>query len=694
MTESVVIKAHAPAVWTVAGLYKHDGTRRFLSGGADHRVKLWEVDTSGVCLQEYAGHNDVVRDIKIVSRQTFISAANDGVIRRWNIHSGQCLSELYGHQAYVYSVSLLPGTSGEELVSCGEDASLRVWKGTSCRQVVEVPATSLWSVCCMDNQDVVIGSSDGVVRVFSADCEKIASSSVIANFESKLDEHRRKAKKSDIDVSSLPGREALSTPGHKPGQTLMINNGGVAEVHQWNAVSETWEKIGDAIGQAPESSVYQGQEYDYVFNIELDEGGPTMRKLKLPYNKDTDPYVAAMEFLQANALPETYLDQVADFIVQNAGEYQGPIDSGPADPFTGGARYVPGSGGQRGAHGHSSSTGMDPFTGGSRYRPGGSGGGMGMGPSDIGGGADPLTGGRSYRPQEFSQPQPQFSVNFTGPGAKTQSSNAFFPMGDYKVFSSPADYGEKVMGKIREFNGTVEQAKKLLEDELRRLQALCTSLTSSQGATVTLATDDLQLIQTLLHWPIDCVFPGLDILRLALLNKSGCKHFVGDEDSGKVFVGELLAFAVGSQSQPKNQLLVLRCLANIFSLESGQRLMNYERKWVLSQLELLLTLSSKNHQVALSTVLLNYCVMYHKTGQQDGVADCSKLATQVLKTSFDQQAKLRALIGLGSLVLVNKASVVSSALPDNLTALLQSHCTSDGGSQVSECAQYVLKAMK
>jgi phospholipase A-2-activating protein len=287
MTESVVIKAHAPAVWTVAGLYKHDGTRRFLSGGADHRVKLWEVDTSGVCLQEYAGHNDVVRDIKIVSRQTFISAANDGVIRRWNIHSGQCLSELYGHQAYVYSVSLLPGTSGEELVSCGEDASLRVWKGTSCRQVVEVPATSLWSVCCMDNQDVVIGSSDGVVRVFSADCEKIASSSVIANFESKLDEHRRKAKKSDIDVSSLPGREALSTPGHKPGQTLMINNGGVAEVHQWNAVSETWEKIGDAIGQAPESSVYQGQEYDYVFNIELDEGGPTMRKLKLPYNKDS-----------------------------------------------------------------------------------------------------------------------------------------------------------------------------------------------------------------------------------------------------------------------------------------------------------------------------------------------------------------------------------------------------------------------
>ena len=48
----------------------------FGAGGADRKVKLWEVD-SGVCLQEYSGHNDVVRDIKVVSHQVFISAAND-----------------------------------------------------------------------------------------------------------------------------------------------------------------------------------------------------------------------------------------------------------------------------------------------------------------------------------------------------------------------------------------------------------------------------------------------------------------------------------------------------------------------------------------------------------------------------------------------------------------------------------------
>lgn len=99
------------------------------------------------------------------------------------------------------------------------------------------------------------------------------------------------------------------------------------------------------------------QEFDYVFDIELDEGGPTMRKLKLPYNRDSkmpawilycnwlmvfifypyeaDPYVAAENFLSVNNLPSYYLDQVAEFIVQNAGEYHGPSSITAADPFTG-----------------------------------------------------------------------------------------------------------------------------------------------------------------------------------------------------------------------------------------------------------------------------------------------------------------------------------------------------------------------
>ncbi len=39
-------------------------------------VRLWEVDTK-MCIQEYSGHGDVVRDVKVSSPEVFLSASND-----------------------------------------------------------------------------------------------------------------------------------------------------------------------------------------------------------------------------------------------------------------------------------------------------------------------------------------------------------------------------------------------------------------------------------------------------------------------------------------------------------------------------------------------------------------------------------------------------------------------------------------
>jgi phospholipase A-2-activating protein len=40
--------------------------------------------------------------------------------------------------------------------------------------------------------------------------------------------------------------------------------------------------------------LYQGKEYDYVFDIEIDEPRCT---LKLPFNIADDPYMAAQQFI-------------------------------------------------------------------------------------------------------------------------------------------------------------------------------------------------------------------------------------------------------------------------------------------------------------------------------------------------------------------------------------------------------------
>jgi phospholipase A-2-activating protein len=87
---------------------------------------------------------------------------------------------------------------------------------------------------------------------------------------------------------------------------------------------------------------YLGKEYDYVFDVDIEDGKPP---LKLPYNLSQNPYEAATKFIQNNELPITYLDQVANFITTNTkGATIGQSEPAPAgvDPWGSDNRYRPG----------------------------------------------------------------------------------------------------------------------------------------------------------------------------------------------------------------------------------------------------------------------------------------------------------------------------------------------------------------
>ena len=71
-----------------------------------------------------------------------------------------------------------------------------------------------------------------------------------------------------------------------------------------------------------------------MFSVDIEEGKPP---LKLPYNIAEDPWFAAQNFLYKNNLSQLFLDQVANFILDNTkgvtlGQGQG---AGYSDPFTG-----------------------------------------------------------------------------------------------------------------------------------------------------------------------------------------------------------------------------------------------------------------------------------------------------------------------------------------------------------------------
>jgi phospholipase A-2-activating protein len=96
----------------------------------------------------------------------------------------------------------------------------------------------------------------------------------------------------------------------------------------------------DSAGSTGKKVEYNGQQYDYVFDVDIAEGQPP---LKLPFNLNQNPFDAARQFLEANELPITYLDEVVNFIKKSTGATSIGEGSGSGpDPYGTESRYRPG----------------------------------------------------------------------------------------------------------------------------------------------------------------------------------------------------------------------------------------------------------------------------------------------------------------------------------------------------------------
>ena len=141
--------------------------------------------------------------------------------------------------------------------------------------------------------------------------------------------------------------EALAEPGHKEGQQKFVKDaGGTRWLYQWSNAAQTWEKIGEITGQdssagaALGKKIFEGKEWDFVFDIDLH--GPGAPPVRLPFNRGDDPWMAAQQFLWTHELDQGFLEQVANHITQSAPGNVVAAGSGNADPFTAGGAYQPG----------------------------------------------------------------------------------------------------------------------------------------------------------------------------------------------------------------------------------------------------------------------------------------------------------------------------------------------------------------
>ncbi|KAH9861709.1 hypothetical protein J1614_011462 [Plenodomus biglobosus] len=343
---STVLKGHEAAVWAV--LAYDDST--IITGCADKQIRIFQTSTDSPIRSIQAP--DVVRALCRLpsdhpSGAHFASAGNDAVIRLWTLN-GQQVAELHGHDNFIYSLAVLP-TGG--LVSAGEDRTVRIWENSECIQTITHPAISVWTVAvCPENGDIVTGASDKLARIFTRDSSRHATPAEIEQFNDDVKSSAIPQQTvPDINKEKLPGPEFLTQrSGTKEGQVQMIKelNGNVS-AYQWSAGANEWVNVGtvvDSAGSGGRKISHNGKEYDYVFDVDIEDGKPP---LKLPYNLNQNHYEAARKFIEDNELPLTYLDQVANFIIQNTqGATLGQSSGQGADPWGSESRYRPGDANQ------------------------------------------------------------------------------------------------------------------------------------------------------------------------------------------------------------------------------------------------------------------------------------------------------------------------------------------------------------
>lgn len=161
--------------------------------------------------------------------------------------------------------------------------------------------------------------------------------------------------------------------------------------------------------------------------------------------------------------------------------------------------------------------------------------------------ADPLTGGGAYQPSTSSMPLTPGLGAFGE--ASIMAQLKFSPMRSYLSFNVLKSV-QVVGNKLKEFNSqlkdnTETEGLALTDEDVNKLDDLLTKVQNiASGQNVVLAESDHELLTKLVKFPVDKIFPVLDLCRILALNKSAEKTLIsaiGAQFDGLDFVGEKLA---------------------------------------------------------------------------------------------------------------------------------------------------------
>jgi len=243
---------------------------------------------------------------------------------------------------------------------------------------------------------------------------------------------------------------------------------------------------------------------------------------------------------------------------------------------------------------------------------------------------------------ERAKNDPSLSHIFLLNRIKAPTSKHFPYMGDLLSYST-AKYAQLIK-KISEFNEILKTDHKtvtvaLSQNEMEILNDMVTKL--EQG----LAKESHYLIlDKLIEWPQDKLFPALDLIRMVMDNPISIKYF----QLNPIFILKLLNLVKKEGVSPTNMFLVLKSIVNIQRRDAERFLIKVFYNEMITILEIASFMDNTNVHNCLSSAMLNFTLL--TTDVLDTKQRWIPVLLRVIQNTTDLESLRRSLAALGSLL--------------------------------------------
>ncbi|KAL1868271.1 U3 small nucleolar RNA-associated protein 13 [Diaporthe australafricana] len=143
-----ILRGHKRGVWSVRFAPANTPTIQgdkgavagkglILTGSGDKTVKIWSL-SDYTCLRTFEGHSNSILKVLWLNQHTegdnskrvqFASAGGDGLVKVWDVNSGETETTLDNHEDRVWALAVHPSTN--MIVSGSADSTITFWKDTS-----------------------------------------------------------------------------------------------------------------------------------------------------------------------------------------------------------------------------------------------------------------------------------------------------------------------------------------------------------------------------------------------------------------------------------------------------------------------------------------------------------------------------------------------------------------------------------